>query len=368
MAHQTLTLKYRPKKLSEIIGQRVVVQGFTNAVKSQNLHPAYILAGAFGCGKTSVARIVAAMENCEKGPTTEPCGVCDRCTEIFNGSSIDVRELDAASNRGIDDIRDIRRDIQQCPIYCRVKYLIIDEAHRLTDAAAEAALKMIEEPPPNVRFILATTEPQMIIDTIHSRCITFKFNKVDWQDLYTHVTHIAKLEQIDYEDAALKIACKLAKGSVRNALQNIQTALNYVGSGGKITEEAMKDVLQAVDDKLYYLLVQSMIDINMPTALKVINAFFKDGKDAGQVLSGFYTHMRYLMLGISCPSYLQNLGLSAEEIKRITHQAKALGSENMVELFERATKMNAAIALNVDPIATFEKMVIEGVMITHKKV
>jgi len=162
MSSIPFSLKYRPKKLDDVIGQEVVVQTLKNSFSSKNLHHAYILEGQFGCGKTTVARIMAAMENCESGPTLEPCGKCQNCKEIFNGSSIDIKEIDAASNRGIDDIRDLQKEINFSPINCKSKYIIIDEAHSLTGAAAEAALKMIEEPPPNVRFILCVAGDQKI--------------------------------------------------------------------------------------------------------------------------------------------------------------------------------------------------------------
>ena len=247
MSSIPFSLKYRPKKLDDIIGQEVVVQTLKNSFTSKNLHHAYILEGNTGSGKTTIARIMAAMENCEKGLTLEPCGICQNCREIFDGSSIDVKEIDAASNRGIDDIRALQKEIHFSPINCRVKYIILDEAHSLTGVAAESALKMIEEPPSNVRFILCTTEPEALKPTIHGRCINFNFSKISWMELYNHLVNICKLESIQYDDDAIKMMAKASKGSARNSLQNLQTVAEFAGSN-KIIADSVSKSLGVIDE------------------------------------------------------------------------------------------------------------------------
>ena len=178
----------------------------------------------------------------------------EKMEQIFTGNSFDVKELDAASHRSVDDIRSIHKDLYQTPIQCRFKYVIIDEVHSLTNIAEEAALKMIEEPPDHTRFILCTTDPHKLKDTIHSRCILWAFNKVSWTEIYNHLCNIAKKENLEYEEMALKTMAKMAKGSVRDSLQNLQTVVNYVGSD-KITDQQTREALGTIDEKLYFDLV-----------------------------------------------------------------------------------------------------------------
>ena len=322
---EPLALKYRPKKLSEVIGQPVVVKAFGNAFKYKTLHHAYILAGKFGTGKTTVARILAAMENCEHGNNNEPCGVCKNCVEIFNGNSFDIREMDAASNRGIDDIRQLKKEIYQSPLECRTKYIIIDEAHSLTKEGAESALKMIEEPPAKVRFILATTDPHKLKDTIQSRCITWKFNKVGWTELYNHIKSIATKEGIKVDDAALKICAKSSQGSVRNSLQNLQTMINYVGCGN-ITVEDAKESLGAVDEKLYFDLMDSIASADASKALYYVNYILMDGKDIGTIINGINTHISHLLKARILQKDLSQFSFSEDESKKYCEQSDAMGS------------------------------------------
>lgn len=356
-----LSIKYRPKKLSEVIGQPIVVKAFENSFKYKTLHHAYILAGKFGCGKTTVARIIAAMENCVKGPTQEPCGVCKNCIEIFAGSSFDVREMDAASNRGVDDIRQLKKEIYQSPLECRTKYIIIDEAHSLTGTAAESALKMIEEPPERVRFILATTDPHKIIDTIHSRCITWKFNKVGWAELYNHLKNIAGQEGLQYEDAALKICAKYAKGSVRNSLQNLQTMMNYVG-GGELTAQAAKESLGAIDEKLYFDLMDAIAQCDAAKALYYINYLLMDGKEVGLILNGINTHVSHLLKAKILQKDLSQFAFSEEESKRYCEQSDAMSSGHaLLSMMKKLREISFGINYNLDPQAELEEFAISAI-------
>lgn len=356
-----LSIKYRPKKLSEVIGQPVVVKAFENSFKYKTLHHAYILAGQFGCGKTTVARIVAAMENCVKGPTQEPCGTCKNCVEIFAGSSFDVREMDAASNRGVDDIRQLKKEIYQSPLECRTKYIIIDEAHSLTREGAEAALKMIEEPPEKVRFILATTDPHKLKETIHSRCIMWKFNKVGWAELYSHIKNIAQKEGLQFEDSALKICAKASKGSVRNSLQNLQTMMNYVGNG-VITVEAAKEALGAVDDKLYFDLMDSIAQCDAAKALYYINHLLMDGKEVGLILNGINTHVSHLLKARILKKDLSQFDFSEEESKRYCEQSDAMVSgKALLSMMKHLREISFGINYNLDPQAELEEFAINAV-------
>ena len=245
-----LSVKYRPHTLEDVVGQDVVVQQIRNSFKNNMLHHAYVFCGPYGNGKTTMARIMAAMENCEHGPTLTPCGKCKNCKAIFAGKSIDVKEIDAASNRSIDDIKDLKNETAMATIQARTKYIILDEAHSLTPQAAEAALKLIEEPPPGVRFILATTNPEKLKDTVLSRCIMVNFKKVDWYDIYQNLEKVAKMEGVKVEEEALKIAAKGAKNSVRSSLQNLQKLIQFSDT----------DIITADDARLCLDFVDEQID------------------------------------------------------------------------------------------------------------
>jgi DNA polymerase-3 subunit gamma/tau len=356
-----LSIKYRPHKLSEVIGQPVVVKAFSNAFKYKTLHHAYILAGKFGTGKTTVARIVAAMENCVKGPTQEPCGECKNCKEIFAGTSFDIREMDGASNRGIDDIRQLKKEVYQSPLECRTKYIIIDEAHSLSREGAEAALKIIEEPPEKVRFILATTEPHKIKETIHSRCIMWKFNKVGWAELYTHLKNIAGKEGLEYDDDALKICAKASKGSVRNALVNLQTIMNYVGED-RITTQSVKESLGAIDEKLYFDLMDSISQGDAAKALYYINYLLMDGKEVGLIINGINNHVCHLLKARILKKDLSQFSFSEEESKRYCEQSDAMASgKALLSMMRHLREISFGINYNLDPQSELEEFAISAI-------
>lgn len=361
-----LSLKYRPKKLSEVIGQPVVVQAFTNAFKYKTLHHAYILGGNKGSGKTSVSRIIAANENCEKGVSLEPCGECENCKAIFSGKSHDVLEMDAASNRSIDDIRELQKTIYYNPIQCRTKYIIIDECHSLTGHAAEAALKMIEEPPSYVRFILATTEAHKVIDTIQSRCIMWKFNKVSIIDLVNHLKRIAELEKIDIEEDAIKIAARLSQGSVRNSLQNLQTVMNFIGEG-KVTVEAAKLALCAVDDKIYFDLFDAIFSSNMSECYRIVHELFSDGKEIVAIMNGIYSHLNNLVTTRACKKNLSGFSFGEDEAKRYCHQSDMITGVPLLEMMDLMNFVAFSNEYNLDPQSSIEKFVVKCVHIVKRE-
>lgn len=366
MSMEVLSLKYRPRKMSEVIAQPVATTSIINAFKSKTLHNGYILAGKYGCGKTSIARIMAAMDNCSEGPTLEPCGKCQNCTEIFEGKSVDCKEVDAASAGTIENIRNIAKEIRYNPVNCRVKYLILDEAHRLTGAAAEAALKMIEEPPEGVRFILATTDPHLLKDTVHSRCITLKIHQVGWGELSQHLTNIAKLENIQSEENALRLAARTADGSVRNALVNLQTLINYCG-GGLITYDAAKSALGAIDERMYFSLVEAISGgadkkINPPKGMLAIQDLLRDGKSGKEVIDGLYYHLRCLLIVKTCGGDLTPFGFTEEDIKRYTNQASTIGVSTLLEMMRQLKEVSSGLRLNLDPQNLLETYMVECII------
>jgi len=357
----SLALKYRPKKLSQVIGQPIVVKAFTNAFKSHTLHHAYILAGNFGCGKTTVARIIAATENCKKHGK-DPCGECSNCKAIFEGKSLEVREMDAGSGGKVDDIRALHQSLYQYPVECAIKYVIIDEAHSLTGAAAEASLKMIEEPPKFVRFILCTTEPQAFKPTIHSRCILWGFNKVAWPELFDHLKMIAKKEELNCDEKALMIAAKASKGSVRNCLQHLQTMMNYVGNEA-ITVQDAREALGVIDDVLYFDLVDAILEENMVKSFLTINRLFIDGKEAKIIIDGLYEHLNNLLIARTCSNDLDKFDFTQEEIKRYAHQNGKTNGNLLLKMMSYVGQISFDIVYNLNPSHSFNKFAVESIQI-----
>jgi DNA polymerase-3 subunit gamma/tau len=360
-----LANKYRPKKLADLIGQDSVVRILTNTILSGKPHHAYIFSGKFGCGKTSSARIFAASVNGKDGMTLTPDMEDPDIQAIFEGKSIDVKEIDAASNRSIDDIRALREEIRYSTVKLNYRFVIIDEAHRLTGDAAEAALKMIEEPPKNVIFILCTTNAEDLKDTIHSRCMPLRFNKVSWDQLYSNLVKIAKSENIEYEDAALRVAAKLSKGSVRNSLQNLQTMLTFSG-GNKITGELAQQSLSAVDDNKYFDLVDMILRPDAGEAMRIIDQILGDGREVGEVLDGLVGHIRTLLVIKTAKDTSKLLFLTDEEKKRFVAQSQTVGIELLLQMIDLVAEVNKGMALNLNPQTLLEKLVICSIIFNRR--
>ncbi len=359
------SVKYRPKKLADLIGQDVVTKILTNSFLQKRLHHAYLFEGTFGVGKTSCSRVLAAMENCEQGRTLEPCGTCSNCQEIFTGKSLDVREIDAASNRGIDDIRDLQNDIAYCPISCRVKYVILDEASSLSGFAAEAALKMIEEPPPGVRFILSTTESQQLKPTIHSRCISLNFRKINWLDLYHHLKSIVEKESINCEDAVLKIIAQSSNGSARDSLQHLQSLVGYAGDKEIVADDAQK-VLGFIDENIYFELLDKMVSVDVPGSMLVINNLIEKGRNSEDILKGLEQHLRNLMICKLCTDDISAFGISDYQAKRYAHQAQSVRPKLAARMLSFLLEVKQAIMLNMDLQSFLIKFVIDSIIVMRK--
>ena len=356
-----LYLRYRPKKLADVVGQDTAVRILTNSFKTKKMHHAYVMAGKHGCGKTTCARIVAAMLNCEKGPSIEPCGVCKNCKEIFAGRSLDVKEIDGGSNRSIDDVRELKKEVYFAPVSCRKRLVIIDEAHRLTGAAAEALLKVLEEPPPHVIFILCTTEPEALKPTIHSRCIGLTYKPIAWMVLFGLLKDVASKEGIKADEAALKFIAKSGRGSARDSLQNLQMSADFAGDE-TLTIEFAEQALGGIDDGLYFKLIESIGKSDVPSAWKLVNKLMLKGRNSESIVKGLETYLCNLMMISLCGSAAQDMGFTEAEIKRYAFQANSVKPSLANEMMKILIDVQRAINVNLDAENSLCRFVVASII------
>src|SRR5690349_5123907 len=278
----SLYRRHRPRSFAEVVGQEHVVRTLRNAVTQGKVHHAYLFVGSRGTGKTSMAKILAACLNCEQGPTVEPCGTCDSCVAIANATSLDVIEMDAASNNSVDDIRDLRESVAYAPVSGRHKVYILDEAHMLSSQAWNAFLKTLEEPPPHTIFVLATTEAQKVLPTVVDRCHRFDFGRPTVEDLATVITRVAGEEDIAVAPDAVALLARHATGSFRDALGTLEQLVTY--SGRTVATEDVLAVLGVADADLLFSAMDAIGTGDARAALRAAAALGAPGRDLGQVM------------------------------------------------------------------------------------
>lgn len=300
MAYVALYRKWRPQGFDALVGQEAVRTALTNALETGRIAHAYLFAGPRGTGKTSTAKILAKAVNCEHGPTPNPCNECQNCVRINDGTSMDVFEIDAASNRGIDEIRDLREKVAFAPVSGRYKVYIIDEVHMLTTEAFNALLKTLEEPPPHVIFILATTEPHKIPATIHSRCQRFDFRRVTDADIVKRLREVADGSGIAADDDALQLIAVQADGGMRDAL----SLLDQCGVMAEhVTAETVRSVLGIVGREALRELVKAIGEGQVPKALELLETLLAGGKDVKQIITELAEYLRAVLLYKASPDY-----------------------------------------------------------------
>src|SRR5205823_4761616 len=268
MSYQVIARKWRPQTFDDLVGQQHVTETLKNAIKNDRVAHAYIFSGARGVGKTTAARILAKALNCVKGPTPNPCGECDSCKEIAAGTSLDVIEIDAASNRGIDQIRELREMVRYAPAASRSKVVILDEAHMLTGEASNALLKTLEEPPDRVIFVMATTQPEDLVDTIRSRSQHFHFRALTFGEITGRLEEIARKEDLKMEAGAMAVIARIAEGSLRDALSLLEQARAYCGD--TITDQEVRELLGVVPDDALEELVGAISEGSADRALGLV--------------------------------------------------------------------------------------------------
>ena len=324
--------KYRPQTFDEVVGQEAVVRTLKNAITSEQVRQAYLFAGPRGTGKTSMARILAKSLNCVQGPTPNPDGTCSVCLGIAAGSSLDVIEMDAASQRGIDDIREMRDRVVLQPVEGRYTVYILDEAHQLTDAAWNALLKLIEEPPPHLVFVFCTTDLSKVLPTVRSRCQTFVFQRPRLQDLVTVLTRVAEGEGIDAPPQALSLVARAARGSFRDATSTLDQLASATGK--EITVQSVLQLLGTVEEDALFRLCDLVIDRDTAGALTFVEELSEQGNDLGRLVSDLIEHLRHLMLVQHMHEVPDSLPVTEETRERLRAQANQLGEPTVVRLID----------------------------------
>jgi DNA polymerase-3 subunit gamma/tau len=314
------------------MGQEAVTRTLTNAIEGDKVRQAYLFSGPRGTGKTSLARILAKGLNCVNGPTATPCNVCHSCVAISNGTSLDVIEMDAASQRGIDDIREIRERVVLQPVEGGSKVYILDEAHQLTDAAWNALLKLIEEPPPHLVFVFCTTELQKVLPTVRSRCQTFVFQRPRLTDIVRYLRWIVDGEGLDVPDGALALIARSARGSFRDAGSTLDQLAS--ATGGAITVQAVLQLLGAVEEQALFRLVDLVIDRDTASALTFVEELSEQGQDLGRLVTDLLEHLRALMLVQHMGEVPDALPVTEETRERLREQANQLGEATTIRLID----------------------------------
>jgi len=370
--------KYRPRVLSDVVGQPVIVQTLTNAWNAKKLHQVYLFSGFLGSGKTSCARIIAAMENCETSPGLNPCGKCNSCKMIHNSNHPDVQEIDAAGHFAkVEQVRNFKNEAFYNPITtAKKKIFIIDEVHNLSGASFDALLKLLEEPPSHVRFVLCTTDPQKVKPTVLSRCQRHDFKKIYWSQLAEQLNRICQLEKIKAEAIALNIVARFSGGSMRTAIQNLETLISFVGDGNSLTAEQAQKMFGTADEMSYFDIIDHIIGMSggKPDAsesFKIINKLLADGADFIQLYNGIAEHLRDIMVGYSSSNAWNFIELSDEGKKRLLAQIKVLKENKkfdaILESIRKLYEARRAVEYNISPEFALQHWVIESIFAFRKQ-
>ena len=362
-ANASLYRRHRPRTFADVVGQEHVVRTLRNAIEQDRVHHAYLFVGSRGTGKTSMAKILAASLNCVDGPTVTPCGVCESCRSIADASSLDVIEMDAASNNSVDDIRDLREKVAYAPVSGRHKVYILDEAHMLSTAAWNAFLKTLEEPPPHTIFVLATTEANKVLPTVVDRCHRFDFARPTQAQIAGVLRRVADQESIEVPDEACALIARSATGSFRDALGTLEQLVAY--SGAAISLDDVLAVLGAADADLLFGAVDAVDGGDARAALLAAARLSESGRDVGRFFGDLEAHLRGLMVVQTLGEVPEELRVTPEQDERLAEQARRVGPASVVRLLDLVANALRAMKDGADPRTQLELALIKGAQPEH---
>jgi len=349
VSYTVLARKWRPKNFAELVGQQHVMQALSNALEQQRLHHAYLFTGTRGVGKTTIARIFAKALNCEQGITSKPCGSCSVCTSVDEGRFVDLIEVDAASKTKVDDTREMLENVQYAPVQGRFKVYLIDEVHMLSKSSFNALLKTLEEPPENVKFLLATTDPHKLPVTVLSRCLQFNLMRLTQEQIRGHLAFILEQEKIKFEDTALALIAKAADGSARDSLSILDQSIAF--GAGEVGGDAVKDMLGLVDQQYTVDIVHALINSSADEVLEVIKKLSQIGVDYvalnNQLSEVFHQIMMIQVLGS-----LSEVGTVDEQL--LQQAASAFSADRVQALYQIGLLAKQDMKLAPDVRIAFE--------------
>lgn len=357
MSYEIFARRYRPQTFEEMIGQRSVVQTLRNAIRTNRVTQAYLFSGMRGTGKTTAARILAKALNCVNGPTPTPCNTCESCLEIKEDRSIDVLEIDGASNRGIDDIRALREGLKYKPLRSRYKIIIIDEVHQVTGPAFNALLKTLEEPPENTVFIFATTEFNKVPPTIVSRCQHFEFKKISQKEIINHLMDISKSNGITISPSALTLIAHAAEGSLRDAQSLLDQAVAF--SGEVINDDDLKEILGTISPELLYACSSAILEEEAGSIFALVDGLIEGGHDLRIFFKDLVEHFRNMLLAASLEKPQDLLFMNAEEIGRLTQESKKASPEEFLRYLLALQQGEAGLRYSSHPRIYLESLLVK---------
>jgi len=375
MPYLVLARKWRPKRFEDVVGQEHITRVLQNAIRAGRIAHAYLFTGVRGVGKTTAARILAKALNCEKGPTSEPCNECALCNEIMTGNSIDVYEIDGASNRGIDEVRQIIENVRYQPAKSRFKIYIIDEVHQVTKDAFNALLKTLEEPPPFVKFILATTEPHRLPETILSRCQRFDFRRIAVRDIVRRLADIAEKEGLRISEGALLLLAREAEGSMRDAQSLLEQILSFTAPDAdpekgttEVDEKLLQDVLGIAERQVLYELSNTVIRGDAGRCVEMVAEVAGQGRDMGRLSRELVEHFRNLLVarlvrerqggGADSATLSRLLDLPDQEIEDLKRQVSELSVDTLMDYLRFMAEGDEEVARSPYPRFALEATLI----------